>query len=274
MPEKLLEASGLYLNIVCDLIEAYFPSWPEVLPRNQPQGSDQPALGTDTDLRIETSLGDVSTQKTRGGGQARDAETRQQLDDRSDSHGNTINTLNPFGHNICEGSKRKQLSHHDTVVKRRAVSGHEATQLDLVHDYEQDGPMSSSTTARSSPCVNNSTAENLAANNQRPTSVLPSSPTNNMDVGVESSVTPTSDTPPPPSSSLPLTMRRPFDRIIGRLYRLRGLGLCSWKLKCRHRPREHEVGHIRLEFDVFMDYDYPWSWRYLFLAVAFPVPHS
>jgi hypothetical protein len=250
MPKELLEASGLYLNIVCDLVEAYFPSWPEVPPQNRPQGSDQPALGTGTDLWTETSLGDVFTQETRGDGQARDAETRQQLDDRSDSHGNTINSLNPFGHNICEGSKRKQLSHHDIVVKRRAISGHEATQLDLVHDYEQDGPISSSTTARSSPCVNNSTAENLAANDEPATSVPPSSLTNNMDVEVESSVTPTGDIPSSPSSSSPLMMRRSFFCLLHEPYtqpgpHCLGIGQLHGQLH-----RLDELGSIMLETKV------------------------
>jgi hypothetical protein len=52
------------------------------------------------------------------------------------------------------------------------------------------------------------------------------------------------------------------------------IGIIMLELKCRHRPWKHEVGHVRLEFDVFMNYYYSWSWRCFFLAVAFPVPHS
>jgi hypothetical protein len=145
MPKELLEASELYLNIVRDLIETYFPNWPEVSPRKQPQDSDQLALDSGTDLRTEITAVDVFTKEMRGGKQARDAETRQQLDDWSESHGCTIDTLTNSGHRICKGSKRKQPLHHNTVAKRRAISGYEATQLNVVHGYEQDDSTSSPT---------------------------------------------------------------------------------------------------------------------------------
>jgi hypothetical protein len=87
MPEELLKASELYLNIVCTFTKAYFPSLPKVPSRNQPQSSDQLDLGSDTDLGTETSPGDVFTgDKMIGSGQARYAQKRQRLDDRSGSH--------------------------------------------------------------------------------------------------------------------------------------------------------------------------------------------
>jgi hypothetical protein len=76
-----------------------------------------------------------------------------------------IDTLNHSGYKINQGSKRKQLPHHNTVAKRRTISRHKAAQLDIVHGYEQDDS-TSSFTGRSPLYISDFAAANLATNDQ------------------------------------------------------------------------------------------------------------